>query len=257
MSASEPAAAGAQPGHTAGWRTPALASSYLDTRETLLPKLEVMEDVLRRLLLRAPRPTRRFLDLGCGGGAMSALVRSLAPAEGVLVDFSEPMLERARARLGEGSGAAVLAADLSDPAWLRALAPGRYDLVVSGLAIHHLTAERKRALYAEVHGLLEPRGMFVNMDYVTIRGPLQGLWDEEILANAIRAERRRGGTRSEAEIERDTFDDSAEDRPDSVEDQLAWLREAGFEQVELHFKWAEAAVFGGIKPEQGDERWSR
>ena len=31
-----------------------------------------------------------------------------------------------------------------------------------------------------------------------------------------------------------------------------WLREAGFEQVEVHFKWAEAAVFGGAKPSEGE-----
>ena len=32
--------------------------------------------------------------------------------------------------------------------------------------------------------------MFVNMDVVTIDGPLQGLFDEQIVANAIAAERR-------------------------------------------------------------------
>ena len=40
--------------------------------------------------------------------------------------------------------------------------------------------------------------------------------------------------------------------PTSVEDQLQWLRDAGFEQGEVHFKWAEAAVFGAVKPSGGD-----
>jgi hypothetical protein len=44
------------------------------------------------------------------------------------------------------------------------------------------------------------------------------------------------------------FDDHDEDRPDLAEDQLAWLREAGFEDVDLEFKWAEGAIFGAIKP---------
>jgi hypothetical protein len=35
-----------------------------------------------------------------------------------------------------------------------------------------------------------------------------------------------------------------------VDDQLRWLREAGFEQAEVHFKWAEGAVFGGVRPEK-------
>ena len=66
-----------------------------------------------------------------------------------------------------------------------------------------------------------------------------------MLANAVRAEReqRRHPLTS---IEVDLEDD--DDRPDTVEDQVRWLRDAGFEQAEVHFKWAEAAIFGGVRP---------
>jgi SAM-dependent methyltransferase len=231
-----------------GWRAPELVGSYLEGRETLIPMLDVMEDLVRRLLTRAPRPIGRFLDLGCGGGAMSELVRSINPAEAILVDFSEPMLEAARRRGGDGEGWHVRSGDLRDPGWRRELPATRYDAVVSGLAIHHLPAARKRALFAEVHDLLEPGGMFVNLDYVTQHGPLAGLWDDEMLAAAVRANRDHGGDRSEEEVEADIFDDSGEDRPDTAEDQVAWLREAGFDPADVYFKWAEAAVFGGLRP---------
>jgi tRNA (cmo5U34)-methyltransferase len=137
----------------------------------------------------------------------------------------------------------ALSADLNDSAWRDALPVGRYDAIVSGLAIHHLPPERKRTLFAELLPLLEPGGLFVNMDYVAIDGPLRGLFDEEMLAAAVRAERESGGTRCEHEV--DLQDD--DDRPDTVEDQLRWLRDAGFEQVEVHFKWAEAAIYGGSR----------
>jgi SAM-dependent methyltransferase len=166
----------------------------------------------------------------------------------VLVDFSETMLEEARRRGSGQDGWRVLHGDLSGPAWLERLPAGRYDLIVSGLAIHHLAPARKRALFAELHDLLEPGGMFVNMDYVVQAGPLAGLWDEEMLAAAVRAEHAHGRNRSEQEVEADIFDDSGEDRPDTVEDQIAWLREAGFDPADLYFKWAEAAVFGGVRP---------
>ena len=166
-------------------------------------------------------------------------------SQGVLVDFSEPMLARAGVNLAGYAGRwQAVAGDLSDPAWRDALPGGSYDAIVSGLAIHHLPAERKRALFAESFALLEPGAMFVNMDYVAIDGPLQGLFDEQMLANAVRAERESGGTRHEHEV--DLEDD--DDRPDTVEDQVRWLRDAGFEQVEVHFKWAEAAIFGGVRP---------
>ena len=43
-------------------------------------------------------------------------------------------------------------ADLNDPAWGAQLPDVRYDAIVSGLAIHHLPAERKRSLFAELFG---------------------------------------------------------------------------------------------------------
>jgi 3-isopropylmalate/(R)-2-methylmalate dehydratase small subunit len=166
----------------------------------------------------------------------------------VLVDFSEPMLDAAR-RAGEGDGAwHVVRGDLTEPQWREQLPGGRYDAVVSGLAIHHLPTARKRALFTEVHELLEPEGLFVNLDYVTQHGPLAGLWDEEMLATAVRHDHAHGGGRDEAEVEADIFDDSEEDQPDTAEEQVAWLRAAAFDPADVYFKWAEAAVFGGVRP---------
>jgi tRNA (cmo5U34)-methyltransferase len=230
----------------AAWQRPELAASFLDRRAILVPLLDVQEDLIGRLLCRHDRRIGRFLDVGGGDGAMTQLVLACQPqAEAVLVDFSEPMLERASARLASETGRwQALNGDLSVPTWRERLPAGRYDAAVSGLAIHHLRSERKRALFAELFALLEPGGIFVNMDYVRIGGPLQGLFDEQMRANAIEAERKSGGQRCEEEVDLD----DGEDRPDTVEDQLRWLLDAGFEQAEVHFKWAEAAVFGAIKP---------
>ena len=227
-----------------------IAEEFLAHRQGLLPLLDVQEELVRLLFERRGRPVTRFLDLGSGDGAMTQLMRSAAPrAETVLVDFSEPMLARAERRLG-GAGAEwrAVRADLSTPAWRDAVPDGSFDAVVSSYAIHHLTGERKRALYAEVHELLAPGGMFVNMDVVKISGLLDGLFDERIAAAHATFAGTHAGEHDEAGA--DTFEDSAEDRPDRLEDHLEWLRDAGFEQVEVHFKWAEGAIFGAIKPER-------
>jgi ubiquinone/menaquinone biosynthesis C-methylase UbiE len=239
----------------ATWQRPEVVGAFLDERQTLMPLLDVQEDLLRRLLDRHPHPVRRFLDVGSGDGAMSELVLAVEPqAEAVLVDFSEPMLERAESRLGRVTRRwQAVRGDLSEPTWREGLPGGSYDAAVSAFAIHHLTAARKRSLFVELFELLEPGAMFVNMDYVFVGGPLRGLWDEQMVANAIQAERDRGGTRSDEEVERSLFDDRDEDRPDRAEDQVQWLRAAGFEHAELHFKWAEAAIFGAVKPAGGSE----
>ena len=146
----------------------------------------------------------------------------------------------------------IVRGDLRDPAWRASLPDGPYDAAVSAFAIHHLPSERKRELFGELFELLAPGAMFVNMDCVVIDGPLRGLFDEQMAANAIAVEHEHGGRRSDAEVERELLMDDSDDLPDHADEQLRWLRDAGFQDVELQFKWAEAAVFGAVKPQGGE-----
>jgi SAM-dependent methyltransferase len=242
------------------WQRPELVDEFLEQRQRVLPLLDVQEDLIRRVFARHSHRVRRFLDIGAGAGAMSELLLGVAPgAEAVVVDYSEPMLRGAETRLAGAPGSfRIVRADLRDPGWRAGLENATFDAAVSGLAIHHLEAGRKRRLFAELFELLAPGGLFVNMDVVTIDGPLRGLFDEQMAALAIAHEHARGSERSDEEIERELLADDSDDRPDPAPDQLSWLREAGFEDVELHFKWAEAAVFGATKPATEREgQWSR
>jgi SAM-dependent methyltransferase len=235
------------------WQGAELVDTFLQERQQLLPLLDVQEALIEQLFRRSGRPLRRFLDIGAGDGAMSQLVLRVEPAaEAVLVDYSEPMLARVARRLGEpGKHWQVVRGDLRDPAWRRALPDGPYDAAVSGYAIHHLPAARKRELFAEIRELLAPGALFVNMDFVAIAGPLAGLFDEQMVANAIAAEHRHDGARNEEQIAREVLADDDDDQPDSVQAQLQWLADAGFTQPEVHFKWAEATVFGAAAPAAG------
>jgi tRNA (cmo5U34)-methyltransferase len=232
------------------WQQPELVSEFLDQRATLLPLLDVQEDMLQRLFARHHHPISRFLDIGAGDGAMSQLLLALAPDAGaVLVDYSEPMLIRAGERLGHASsGWQAVRGDLLEPNWRQHLPAGPYDAAISSYAIHHLPSQRKRMLFAELFDLLAPGAMFVNMDVVTVAGPLQGLFDEQMVANAIAAEHQHSGARSDEQVERELLADGDDDQPSGLDEQLQWLRDAGFVEVETHFKWAEAAIYGGIRP---------
>lgn len=236
------------------WQREHLVGEFLDQRAVLLPLLDVQEDLLRRLFTRRGRAIGRFLDVGAGDGASSELLLDLggvgSGSTAVLVDFSEPMLGRAGQRLGRfGERWQAVRGDLREPTWRESLPAGAFDAAVSSYAIHHLTSERKRALFRELFERLAPGAMFVNMDVVSIDGPLQGLFDEQMVANAVTAEHTHGSGRSHEEIEHELLADEDEDRPDPLAAQLQWLGEAGFEQVEVHFKWAEGVIFGAVKPE--------
>jgi tRNA (cmo5U34)-methyltransferase len=244
------AAGGAQ---QPAWQKEELVGEFLDQRAVLLPLLDVQEDLVRAAFTRHGRAIGRFIDVGSGDGASSELLLDLdgvgSRSQAVLVDFSEPMLARAGRRLARfGERWQSVRGDLREPSWHQSLPAGTFDAAVSSYAIHHLTSERKRALFGELFEKLAPGAMFVNMDVVSIGGPLQGMFDEQMVANAVAAEHVHGGERSHEQIERELLADEDEDRPDPLDAQLQWLGDAGFEQVEVHFKWAEGVVYGGMRP---------
>jgi tRNA (cmo5U34)-methyltransferase len=115
------------------------------------------------LLGQVPESVRRVLDLGTGDGRLlSLLLDGRRAMHGVGLDFSPIMLGAARERFEGEERVEIVEHDLAEP--LPAL--GRFDAVVSSMAIHHLEHERKRSLYAEVFELLEPGGVFANFEHV-------------------------------------------------------------------------------------------
>ena len=168
----------------------------------------------------------RALDLGTGDGRLLALL--LADRDelhGVGLDRSEVMLQAARARFAEEPRVELVEHDLAEP--LPEL--GRFDTVVSGMAIHHLEHDRKRSLYAEVFELLEPGGVFANFEHVA--SPTRRLHLAFLAA-----------------IGEPLQDEDPSDRLLDVETQLAWLRELGLEDVDCYWKWREMALLVGVKP---------
>ncbi|MEY2571058.1 MAG: hypothetical protein QOE63_1408, partial [Acidimicrobiaceae bacterium] len=98
-----------------------------------------------------------------------------------------------------------------------ALPGGSFDLVVSVLAVHHLTDVGKADLFARVRARLAPGGRFVLGDVVVPRDPSRALVELE----------------------------EGVDRPALADAQLAWLRNAG---LDAHIAWErdDLAVLVGV-----------
>lgn len=240
--------------HADAWKDEELVRSYLQGVRGALPLVREQIDVLLRLVAAGSAEPAAFADLGCGGGALAgALLERYPQSSAVLVDFSEPMLREAREALKANKGRCTfIPADLSSRAWLedvQALAP--FDLAVSGFAIHHLSDERKRALYGEVFDLLSPGGLFVNTEHVSSATPwLTEIFDNLLIDSYEAFHRASGAPKTREEIAGEYVH-----RPDreanvlaSVEDQCDWLRDIGYQDVDCYFKLFELAIFGGRKP---------
>jgi tRNA (cmo5U34)-methyltransferase len=154
----------------------------------------------------------RLLELGTGTGETALRVLSRHPGATVVgIDASADMLAVARERL---PGADLRVARLQDP-----LPPGPFDLVFSVLAIHHLDGPGKADLFRRVAAVLAPGGRFVLGDVVVPEDP----------ADAV------------------TPLSPDYDLPSRVDEQLGWLRAAGFDPSVV---WTERdlAVIAAVAP---------
>jgi SAM-dependent methyltransferase len=205
----------------ASWNSPAKVDEYLDR----IPRLEQRRAGEAALLEVLPDAPTSVLDLGCGDGRLAALVLAACPSvqHVTAVDVSPPMLAAARERFAGDDRVEVAEWDLRRP--IRPL--GRFDLVVSGFAIHHVDDERKRALFAEIADQLSAEGLFANLEVVASPTP-------ELHVAFRRA------------IGREA--DDPEDRLASVSDQVRWMRAAGLTQVDCIWKWRGFALLVGAAP---------
>lgn len=204
-------------------------------RRQLIPSFDLLYDSGAAAVAASVPARARVLDLGAGTGLLSSRIAALLPeAQLLLVDRSAGMLSQAEARFAEQARVSTRIGDLLDP-----LPSGPYDAVVSGLAIHHLEHDDKRALFKRIREVLAPGGLFVNVEQVLAPDPqLEPLYDRQHEEHVLRAQ-----TPAEewaAGRERMKHDICA-----PLPDQLNWLTEAGFARVDCLAKDWRFATYAG------------
>ena len=186
---------------------------YLEFVRSEVPHYDELEDAVASATEELA--ATRVLDLGSGTGETARRVLEKHPgARVVLVDASAEMLEAARRTLAEDRIEQIVVRELEDP-----LPDGPFDLVVSALAIHHLESADKRLLFRSIREALADGGRFVFADVFVPDDPARA----------------------------STPVSSSLDRPDRLDDQLGWLREAGLES-RVVWSSGDLAVVTGDRP---------
>lgn len=237
--------------HAEIWKRPDVAAAFLDERCLLIPDRQRQLEVMLRVIRFAPKEPRRVLDLGAGDAILLATVLEAYPeATGTAVDFSPLMLEQARRRLASfGSRATTREGDLQTPAWQDPV-HGPFDVVVSGFAIHHLSHDRKRALYREIYAGLSDGGVFINAEHVASpTARTEKMFNDAMSEHLFERRRQRGEEVTLEQVHKEYLErpDRAANILAPVEEQCQWLRETGFHDVDCFWKYFELAIFGGMR----------
>jgi tRNA (cmo5U34)-methyltransferase len=176
-------------------------STYLENMRADIPVFDELQEETARATEGVA--AQDILELGVGTGMTARRLLAVHPkAKLVGIDESEAMLAEADVA-GD-----LRVSRLEDP-----LPEGPFDLVVSCLAIHHLDADGKRDLFRRIAAVLKPGGRLVLADVVV----------------------------PEREEDAVTPTTPGFDRPDALDPQLEWLREAGF-APQTTWTWKDLAV---------------
>lgn len=142
---------------------PALSFKWLTPIYDPILKWVMREETFKRRLIQKAniQPKMKVLDLGCGTGTLTLMLKQTHPeAEIIGMDGDPQVLDIARDKSGG-----------TDIQWDEGLASSLpypdsvFDRVVTSLVIHHLVTDDKRLAFKEIYRVLKPHGELHALDF--------------------------------------------------------------------------------------------
>ena len=197
--------------------------AYLAKADTIPHRAEGAAELVAHL----PERVERVLDLGTGDGRLLDLVLTARPGStGVGLDLNAEMLVRARNRFAGDDRVEIAEHDLDDAL------PGGRRLRRDRVQLRHPPRARRPQADA-LRRVLRP---------ARARAGRSSTW------STWPARPRASTTPFWPTLDIDPADDDPSNLLAPVEDQLEWLRAAGFTDVDCHWKWRELALLAGVRP---------
>ena len=241
-----------KPDEQNGW-SEETSRDFINYGRYIVPERDTQMQIICDLLSDLEAPGF-ILDLCCGEGLLEEILLDKFPAISIQgLDGSDEMLQKATHRLSRfGERFRGGKFELASPAWRTAASP--INAVISSLAIHHLLEPQKQALFFDINNMLKPNGRFVIADVIE-PSPMGKELAAETLDEVVQ--------KRSFELDRNSsafdffkregwnifryLDPEDIDKPSPLFDQLKWLEQAGFVEIDVHWMLAGHAIFGARK----------
>lgn len=234
------------------WKTIEKSNQFLDKIRGAMPFADMQFEVMIKIISAWNPNIKKVADIGCGDGILGRVIlNNFQGIELTGVDFSEPMLIRAKKNFRENELVDFINADLSNSGWIDILGnTKKFDLILSGFALHNLTNNRKKEIYSEIYELLNPGGIFLNLDHISSpTQDVENVFDDLFIEKLFMYQ-----SKNNPDINRDTIakkyfcnHNKEEYVLTSLELQCEWLKKIGYQNVDCYLKVFELALFGGNK----------
>lgn len=199
------------------------SKNYLEDMVKIVPYYLQLLDNFTKDIPESFKP-KHILDLGCGNGIITSKLLPLFPdAHYTLLDASDKMLELCKAQFGV-QHKTYISSYFQDYQFK----DQQFDMVVAGFSIHHCNAKDKQVLFNKIYQSLTPKGVLVCSDlmvdkYEPSHQVLLEYWKSFVVKH-----------NSDYEIWDWLMDHyRTYDQPDSLNNQLDWLKQAGFTDFKM------------------------
>ncbi|HET6409762.1 MAG TPA: hypothetical protein VFG14_17870 [Chthoniobacteraceae bacterium] len=238
--------------HPLVWSDPEIISGRVDHLSSPDPLgIEHIQVVLGLIGCGVDAPMT-LLDLDGENSFISSVLLGEYPGLGAIVRRSgggrlpNTLLEYA-SRIGH------FRADLHTHEWIETLGlSSAFDVILGGSTLEGLSAPRKRVLFDEIMGLLQPGGVFLSIESLPSATRWTGTFPDDLRIQAIfGAALAEDPSASRSTIAQRHFANGA-DAPIAssvpLEVHLDWLKEAGFVCAECYLATGGQVVYGGQRP---------
>jgi tRNA (cmo5U34)-methyltransferase len=227
---------------------------FIDISKYCVPEREDLNNIICKLLSSTKRQ-QRFWELSMGEGLLMEQILSKFPnCELTGFDISNTMIAETNKRLKGFKGKYELVKyNMESLNWRNADID--IDGIVSSLAIHHLDDKGKKQLYTDMYRLLSPGGILIVADLIRPKTKIgweiaaEG-WDNEVKKRSMLFDGNLTVYENFVKQNWNLYSDPEPDpidKPSPIYDQLKWLDEIGYQDIDVYWMRGGHILFAGYK----------